>query len=123
MSDLFSMTQVGAGASMYDYKKKIQEIRAELESADFEDLPELIESANLLRSNKYLEGKAQKQTELIHAYGEYSEALEQMLVEVFEIQVALKDVLKEQSSLLSKPVPKKRSNAKKSLKRGSRRRP
>lgn len=106
---------------MYDYKKRVQAIRSELESVDFEDLPELIESANLLRSNKYLESKARKQAELIQAYGEYSEALEQMLAEVFEIQIALKDVLKEQSSLLSKPGPKKRASAKGNIKRGLRR--
>lgn len=123
------MTEVGAGAAIYGLRKRIRDIESELGALGaFEPSQELIESANLLRSNEYLSKKTQKQAELAEAYVEYSGALEEMLSAVFEIQNDLKDVLKEQSSLLSGTRPKRRpkkSDGKgaAALRRGRRRRP
>lgn len=119
------MDKVGAGALIYDLRKKIQDMQSEFDSiGSFEASPELIESANLLRSNEHLSKTVRIQADLVQAYREYSEALESLLSTVFEIQADLKDVLKEQSLLLSETKPKKRTKASKtSIKRGQRHRP
>jgi hypothetical protein len=59
------------------------------------------DSTNLLRSNEYLLKANDKKTELLSAYGQYSESLEVLLSLVFEIQMDLKEILKEQSSMIS----------------------
>ena len=94
------------GELIYSLRKKIQEIEYELNSMGdpITDLPELISSANLLRSNEYLKKSNEIKSELLSAYQQYSQSLENMLSTVFEIQNELKDILKEQSSMI--PVPK-----------------
>ena len=107
------MTSLGAGEIIYELRKRIQEIKIDLdqlgEPATY--VPELIESTNLLRSNEYLSKANEKKNELLTAYGEYSEALEDLLSTVFDIQKDLKDILKEQSSLIS-DSPKKTTKSK-----------
>jgi len=111
------LTNIGAGEIIYDLRKKIQEIQSDLSQLGepVVELPELISSANLLRTNEYLSKTNQKKTELLSAYGAYSEALEELLLSVFDIQKDLKEILKEQSSLIlnqskkqSKPKAKTR---------------
>lgn len=102
------MAKVGAGEIIYDLRKKIQEIRHNLNQlGDLpSDIPEMITSANLLRSNEFLSQANDKKTELISAYESYSGELEEMLSSVFEIQKDLKEILKTQSSMLeSKKKP------------------
>ena len=74
-------------------------------------MPELVESANLLRSNEYLSKANEKKSELISVYEQHAEALEKVLSSVFEIQQELKEILKEQSTLISskrkKPIKSK----------------
>ncbi len=104
------MVQDGAGTDIYGLRKRIRAIRSDLDSlGEFEAVPELIDSANLLRSNEYLGKKTSKQADLADAYSEYSRALEGMLSALFEIQDGLRDVLRAQSSLLSKPGSKRRA--------------
>ncbi len=112
------MTSIGAGRIIYDLRKKIQEINVDLKQLGepVSDLPEMIESANLLRSNEYLLKINQKKTELLAAYEQYSESLEELLSTVFDIQKDLKDILKEQSSMIS-DSSKKRSKSKPKSKR------
>ena len=107
------MTNIGAGEIIYDLRKNIQEIQFDLEQLGepAKNIPEMIESANLLRSNEYLLKSNEKKTELIDAYGKYSKALEELLSTVFDIQKDLKEILKEQSALISnsskKPIKSK----------------
>jgi regulator of replication initiation timing len=102
------LTNIGAGEIIYDLRKKIQQIRFDLEQLGepAKNIPEMIESANLLRTNEYLLKSDEKKTELIDAYGEYSVALEELLTSVFDIQKDLKDILKEQSRLIPNPSKK-----------------
>ncbi|MDH3611275.1 MAG: hypothetical protein OEM79_05880 [Nitrosopumilus sp.] len=102
------MSKVGAGQVIYELRKKIQNITLELKNLDTSnEIPELIKSANLLRSNEQLLEANHKRSELISAYEEYSAELEQMLKTVFEIQKDLKDILKTQTSLISRQKRKK----------------
>ena len=110
------MTEVGAGEIIYELRKKIQTITVELNDLEngSDDIPELIKSTNLLRSNDHLLEVNQKKSELTSAYQQYSKELENMLATVFEIQKDLKEILKTQSSLISEQkTPKKISKTKK----------
>ena len=111
------MTNIGAGEIIYDLRKRIQQIQSDLEQLGepTKNIPEMIESANLLRTNEYLSKSDEKKTELIDAYNEYSLALEELLTTVFDIQKDLKEILKEQSRLIpnsSKKPLKSKSNKK-----------
>lgn len=106
MIGVFVLTEIGAGENIYDLRKKIQEAQLQLSKLGdpSSEIPELITSANLLRSNEFLTKSNQAKTNLISAYSQYVSALEELLSSVFEIQHDLKDVLKEQSKLIpSKP--------------------
>ncbi len=107
------MTKIGSGELIYDLRKKIQQIQADLNQlgAPISEMPELITSANLLRSNEYLSKANEKKTELLSVYEQYSVALEELLTSVFDIQNDLKEILKAQSSMISSQR-KKQSKAK-----------
>ena len=106
------MTKIGSGELIYDLRKKIQQIQADLNQLGdpASEIPELISSANLLRANEYLSKANDKKTELLSVYAKYSSALENILSSVFDIQNDLKEILKHQSSIISKS--KKRSKTK-----------
>ena len=111
-SRVFVLTKIESGNLIFDLRKKIQEIRADLNQLGepVSEIPELITSANLLRSNEYLLKANEKKTELLSAYAQYSNALEKLLSTVFDIQNDLKEILLQQSSMISRT--KKRSKAK-----------
>jgi hypothetical protein len=100
----------GVGEVIYELRKKIQDIQLELNElgGPISDMPELIISSNLLRSNEYLTKLSKKQFELLSAYDQYSKALENMIDVVFDIQNDLKNLLKEQSKL----IPNKTTSSK-----------
>jgi len=93
-------------------RKNVQNIQSDLEQlgGPVSEIPELVISANLLRSNEYLLKANDKKTELLSAYAQYSDALEELLLTTFDIQNDLKEILRDQSSLISKT--KKQSKAK-----------
>jgi hypothetical protein len=97
------MANVGVGEAIYSLRRKIQQIHLELDMLNdsLKEIPELISSANLLRRNEHLLKLNEKKSELLSVYKQYSESLEDMLSAVFEIQGDLKNILKEQSSLIS----------------------
>ena len=112
------LTEIQISNNVYHLKKQIEQIESELH--EFTDLPkqipELITSANLLRLNNFLMKSDDKKTDLISAYSQYSKSMEILLSSVFEIQTELKDILKEQSSLIvssSKSKPKSKPKSKK----------
>ncbi len=110
------MTTIGAGGAIYDLRKKIQQIQADLNQLGdpVSEIPELITSANLLRSNEYLSKANEKKTELLSAYEQYFVTLEELLSSVFDIQNDLKEILKKQSSMISsqrKKQSKKKSKS------------
>ena len=109
------MTEVGAGPLIYELRKKIQQIESELlELNKFSsNIPELIESTNLLRTNDHLLEINSKNTELLAAYKQYAEELEKMFDTVFAIQKDLKEILITQTSLISEQKSKKKSKPKK----------
>ena len=97
------MKKIGAGQAIYDLRRRIQKARSDIESlGEHEDLPELVSSANLLRSNEHLLRANQKRDELLSVYSQYCEILEEMLLTTLEIQDGLREVLKRQSSMIPK---------------------
>ena len=110
------MTKIGAGGLIYDLRKKIQQIQADLNQLGepVSEIPELITSANLVRSNEYLSKANEKKSELLSVYVQYSNALEKILSTVFDIQNDLKEILKHQSSMISRT---KKSSKKKTKSR------
>jgi len=116
---VFILTKINAGDLIYDLRKKIQYIQADLEQLGepVSEIPELITSANLLRSNEYLSKVNDKKTDLLSAYVQYSTTLEKLLSTVFDIQNDLKEILKDQSSMISarrkKPKSKTKSKTRK----------
>lgn len=115
------MTAVGAGDIIYDLRKQIQKITADLKELEnsSENIPELIKSTNLLRSNDHLQEINHKKSELTSAYQQYSKELENMLATVFDIQKDLKEILKTQTSLISEQKSPKKflKTKKKSIKK------
>ena len=116
------LSKLGVGEIIYEFSKKIQDIKSELDELGGPtlDMPELITSTNLLRSNEYLAKVSKKQSELLSAYGQYSKVLEDMITVVFDIQNDLKNILREQSNLIPNRKSRKLSiskNKKKSPKR------
>ena len=106
------MTEIKISNNIYELKKEIQQLQSELsELGDpVSNIPEMISSSNLLRTNEYLLKSDQKKTNLISIYNKYSTSLELLLSSVFEIQIQLKDILKEQSLMIdSKPKSKPKS--------------
>ena len=100
---------MGTGKVIYDLRKRIQEITSDLNKLenDSKSIPELIQSTNLLRLNDHLKEVNLKRSELTSVYDLYSKELEKMLANVFDIQEDLKEILKTQSSLISKNRQKK----------------
>ena len=116
------LSKLGVGEIIYEFSKKIQDIKSELDELGGPtlDMPELITSTNLLRSNEYLAKVSKKQSDLLSAYGQYSKVLEDMITVVFDIQNDLKNILREQSNLIPNRKSRKLSiskNKKKSPKR------
>ena len=107
------MTKIGTEGMIYDLRRKIQQVQTDLNQLGdpISEIPELITSANLLRSNEYLLKANDKKTELLSAYERYSMALEKLLLFVFDIQHDLKEILKAQSSMIPSR-PKKQSKPK-----------
>ena len=97
------MTKIRSEESIYDLRKKIQQIQMDLNQLGdpVSEIPELITSANLLRSNEYLSKANEKKTELLSAYEQYFVAMDELLLTVFDIQNDLKEILKAQSTMIS----------------------
>ncbi|MFB5619257.1 MAG: hypothetical protein ACE5SV_07750 [Candidatus Nitrosomaritimum aestuariumsis] len=110
---------MGAGQVIYELRKKIQNLTLELNNLNDQspEMPELIQSANLMRKNDHLVEVNSKNSQLISAYENYSKELEQMLATIFEIQKDLKEILKSQTALISEPKKSKTKTKKKSTKK------
>lgn len=116
MNDVLKTIEIGQ--TIGELKQKITHLQSELNqiSNHGEPMPELINSANLLRQNEHLLKINKKNTELLFTYKQYSEELEKMISSVFEIQNELKEVLKSQSALIktsrTKTKPKVKTKSK-----------
>ena len=100
----------GLGKGVSDLKKRIKSIKAEISNMekDYKELPELIETANLVRSNEALVKINDKKTELISYYETYSKHLEKIIDTMWDIQEELKDILRSQVTQTGQKRTKKR---------------
>ena len=114
------MSKLGIGNVMAQMKQQISQIKSELkELGEPEDIPEMIQSTNLIRVNEHLNKSNKKKSELLLAYDEYVQQLEKLVTSVFEIQDQLKEIVKEQSALISSSSHKKSNSSKKNTSKKS----
>ena len=108
MVKYFVLTEIRTGEIIHDLRKKIHQVKADLNQLEgsVSDLPELINTANLLRSNECLLKVNEKKADLLSIYEQYSNVLEELLLYVLEIQNDLKEILKEQSLMISSQTKK-----------------
>ena len=99
---------------IYSLRRKIQNVKNDLDNLEEPtiEIPELIQSTNALRQNEYLLKANEKKSELLDLYVQYSQSLEKLLLSVFEIQNELKEILKEQTSMISSQQRSKSSSKK-----------
>ena len=75
------MTEIKISNNIPNLRKEIEQIQSELTSMGnvVSNIPELITSSNLLRTNESLVKSDQKKTDLISLYAQYSSSMEAML--------------------------------------------
>jgi hypothetical protein len=112
------MNEIKISNNIYDLKSKIQQIQRELDDLGdpISNIPEMINSTNLLRSNQFLLKHDEKKNNLLSVYAQYSNSMELLLSSVFEIQLQLKDILKEQSLMISPKTKKTKTKKTKTKK-------
>jgi len=90
--------------ALSDLKNKIAQAQSDLVALEESNkqIPELINSTNLLRSNEFLTKTSTKKTELLSLYELYFKEIENVLVEIKKIRTMLKNSLKSKSKKLSK---------------------
>ena len=93
---------LGLGNNLSELKIRIQQIQDELSKLGQPDLAlaEMINSTNILRLNEYLAKSDEKKTNLILAYGQYTQQLEQIISSLLSIQVDLRDIIKTEASII-----------------------
>jgi len=108
------LIKIPSEKTISNLRNKIQQSKSDLDKLGkpVSEMPELITSANLLRSNEYLSKANEKKSELLSDYTKYSNALEELLSAVFDIQNDLKEILKDQSSMISSRTKKPKSKTK-----------
>jgi len=98
-----------------DLKNKINQVKndlAKLEESN-KQIPELINSTNLLRFNEFLTKTNTKKTELLSSYELYFIEIENILVEIKKIRIELKNSLGPKSKKPSKKRKRRKKLAKK----------
>lgn len=109
---------LGLGNNLSELKTRIQKLHQELAELERPNPPleQMINTTNILRQNEYLIKTDAKKTELVAAYVDYTKQLEQITASLFSIQAELKELVKEEASLIeTEPKPKKtKKNSKKS---------
>ena len=98
-----------------DLKNNINQVKndlAKLEESN-KQIPELINSTNLLRFNEFLTKTNTKKTELLSLYELYFKEIENVLVEIKKIRIKLKNSLKPKSKKPNKKRKRRKKLAKK----------
>jgi len=95
-----------------DLKNKINQAKSDLAKLEESNkqIPELINSTNLLRTNEFLTKTNTKETELLSLYELYFKEIENVLVDIKKIRIELKNSLKPK---LKKPSKKRKKSTKK----------
>ena len=76
------METSGIGGTVYELRKKIQQLQTELTQLGdpTAEIPELVSSANALRSCEFLQKQNDKQNELLQVYDQYSRSLDDFFI-------------------------------------------
>ncbi len=104
-----------------ELQNKIIQVKAELSeiNKDEKPLPEFIDTTNILRSNEYLKKSNVVKSNLLIAYEEYTDELENLVTSISKIKSNITNL---KSRIKSRKEPKKNVKKKRILKRKSRKR-
>lgn len=82
------------------HRQRIQDLLDKLKQmgAPPGDVAEFTINANAVRQNEYLQIYGQIQSEIIDAYGQYAQLLEQSAVSLLEVQRKMLDIIKTQAA-------------------------
>ncbi|CAI9831501.1 conserved hypothetical protein [Nitrosopumilaceae archaeon] len=75
---------------LYGLRREVRRLSREVEGmAGHVEIPQMVESANLLRANESLLRSDAAKTELLQAYRKYAGALEGLLLEILDVQAEI----------------------------------
>ena len=102
--------------NVIELQNKIIQIKTELYEINKGEkpLPEFINSTNMLRSNEYLQKANDTKNNLLTAYEEYTNELENLISSISKIKGNITNL---KSKIKSRKKPKKRVNKKRTIKR------
>lgn len=105
------MIGLGVGKAIADLRLKIDSLKKEIDllGSQPSSNPELIDSANLLRTNEYLSKTNEKKSALLDVYNNYTRYLEEITKTLLDIQIDLKELVHDQSKLLEEKSKKPKS--------------
>ncbi len=88
------------GRAIYELRQRIRRIQEELDQMDgpVSDIPELINSTNILRANEQLTRVGSKKSELLEAYGQYTQVLTDAIMTIITTQNKIAEIRKKQAS-------------------------
>ena len=99
-------------ANIIDLQNKIIQIKTELSELNKgeEPLPEFIDTANMIRTNEYLQKSNEAKTKLLSAYEDYTKQLEFLISSISKIKGEITSL---NTRIKSRKKPKRKTKSKK----------
>ena len=93
------MVEDNADKTIYELRQKIQRVQEELSQMDNQvsDIPELINSTNILRANEQLTRVGNKKSELLEIYVQYTRVLTDVIMTIIRTQNKIAEIRKNQA--------------------------
>ena len=98
--DNFVLVEDNTSKTIHELRQKIRRIQDELGQMNgpVSDIPELINSTNILRANEQLTRVDNKKTELLEVYGQYTQILTDAIMTIIRTQNKIAEIRKKQAS-------------------------
>ncbi len=94
------LVEGNTGKTISELRQRIRRIQEELDQVDgpVSDIPELINSTNILRANEQLTTVGNKKSELLEVYGQYTQVLTDAIMTIIRTQNKIAAIRKKQAS-------------------------